>query len=479
MKKIRFFSFVLLLCLIFSAAAPNAAAVEDPSVVANAVVLADLSTGEIIYAKNSTQTVAPASLTKIMTILLAVESMERGEHSMDEMVTAYDDCRIGMDESSSTSNIYPGETLSFGDLIYCAMLDSANEACNIIARYLDGSIEAFVQRMNRRAAELGMTGTSFVNPNGLTADGHYTTAYDFFLLTQEVVRHPQFMEICNTKTYTTAASNVNAPRQLNNSNALICTGSIYGSGYYYEYASGIKTGYTSAAGSCLISTAEKSGIRVAAIVMGSTCPLNDSSRTDFGNFVDSLTLYHWVFDNFSYRTVVTSADLAAKVEISLSNSGELTILRPQRDVTLLLPNDVSVENVTTAVTTYEDLLVAPINAGTVLGREDIYINGEYAATVNLVNALDVQMSKSEYMKQRLQATFSGTWVKVVIVVLVLLALAYLMLVLRYRALRKKHLRAKQLAAKRRREAWEAQYARHESERVDPTQRFQSYPGNEK
>ena len=221
MKKIKFIPLMLLICLLLSAAAPSAAALEEPSLVAKQVVLVDLDTGRLLYSKNAEAQVSPASLTKIMTGLLAVEAVERGEHTWEEMVTAGADCRQGMDESSSTAGIMPGETLSYKDLVYCAMLPSANEACNILGTCISGSISAFVDLMNQRAAELGCVNTHFKNPNGLTADGHYSTAYDMYLMTKEAISHPDFMEICNTISYTVPATNMSGERKLANSNALM------------------------------------------------------------------------------------------------------------------------------------------------------------------------------------------------------------------------------------------------------------------
>lgn len=125
-----------------------------------------------------------------------------------------------MDETSSTANIQPGEQMRYIDLLYCAMLASANEACNIIAACVDGSVSAFVEHMNQRAAELGCVNTHFANTNGLTDAQHYTTAYDLYLLTREAVKHQTFMDICNTKTYQVPATNSSAERNLANSNAL-------------------------------------------------------------------------------------------------------------------------------------------------------------------------------------------------------------------------------------------------------------------
>ena len=271
MKKIRVTALILIICTVMCVFAPAASALDAPDVVAHSVVIADMRSDHIIYSKNMYEKVAPASLTKIMSILIAIEAVEAGECSLSDVITAQDDCRIGMESDSSTSDIYPGEQMKLEDLMYCAMLQSANEACNIIGTFLSGSISAFVQRMNDRAAALGCQNTHFANTNGLTDPDHYSTAYDFSLITREAIGHEFFMTICNTISYTVPPTNKTAePRVLDSTNALICSDSMYGSGYLYEGAAGVKTGYTRAAGYCLISTATRQDVGLLCIVMGST-----------------------------------------------------------------------------------------------------------------------------------------------------------------------------------------------------------------
>ena len=151
MKKFKIFPLIILISLVLGCAAPAGWALDDPVLAAEAVILADLDTGEILYSKNMDQSRSPASLTKIMTVMLAFEAVENGQCTMDDIVTAGADCRTGMGEDSSTAGIQPGEQMSFRDLIYCALIQSANESCNIIATYLSGSIGAFVEQMNAKA----------------------------------------------------------------------------------------------------------------------------------------------------------------------------------------------------------------------------------------------------------------------------------------------------------------------------------------
>ena len=232
MKKTRLFPLMLLLCLVLSALNPGAWALDDPTVPAQAVLLADLDSGEILYEKNIHEQRSPASLTKIMTGLLAVEALDNGQCSMTDMVTAGQDCLTGLAEDSSTAGIVPGETMSFKDLFYCAMLHSANEACNVIGTYLSGSISAFVDRMNERAAQLGCVDTHFLDTNGLSNDGHYTTARDLYLITREALKHPDFMTACNTIYYDTEATNLSEPRHMYTPTPLLLPAAITATAIY-------------------------------------------------------------------------------------------------------------------------------------------------------------------------------------------------------------------------------------------------------
>ena len=450
MKKNKILPFLISICLLFSLFAPAASALDDPPLhSAKAVVLADMDSGRLLFEMNKDEQRSPASLTKIMTVLLAVEALERGEVSLDEMVTAQADCLAGLNTDSSTSGIQPGEIISYQDLLYCAMVHSANEACNILAHRVSGSVPAFVELMNRRAAELGCTNTHFSDPNGLSNENHYTTAYEMYLITREALEHPLFAEICNTRGYDMAATNLSQARSFANSNALITADSEYGSSYVYPAAAGVKTGFTQLAGYCLVSTAEKDGVRLLAVVMGCDGWLN-AGIDEYENFTDSIRLYNWAFENFSYRQAVSSLSTVTRVEVENAvETDAYASLRPQNDVTLLLPKDLNLGAVELSPTIYTEKLVAPIEAGTVLGRAEILIDGRSYGSVDLVNALKVELSRREFVTQRVHQTFSSPWIIVLIVVLAILAIGYLTLVLRYRAQRRKYLRRKRELASRR------------------------------
>ena len=448
MKKNKIFPLLVALVLLFASLTPAAAADAAPALDGQAALVVDLDSGNILYELNRDQVRAPASLTKVMTTLLALEALEAGRVGLNDRVTAQNDCRQGMDESSSTAGITPGIVVSFRELLYVTMVGSANEACNVIGSYLAGSVDKFVEQMNERAAQLGCTQTHFVNTNGLPAEGHVSTAWDLYLITREAMQHPLFMELANTVSYEPESIDVNGGAVMYNSNALLTPYGHYGAGYEYPYASGIKTGFTQAAGYCLISTAEKEGVRALVIVMGCRGLLN-AQINEYRNFSDTIHLYEWVFSNFSYQNVLAASETVTKVPVEFAQDNGQVILHAIRDVSLLLPNDVDLTDRQTVVTLYEQKLRAPIEKDTVLGEARIYVGGKDYGIVKLVNAVPVELARGQYMLQQLRAVFSKGWVIALLAVLLALFLAYLVLVTRYRRLRRKHLQARRRAERRR------------------------------
>ena len=474
MKKIRLIPMILAFCLLLVCLAPGAYALEEPALGAQAAVLINLDNGEILYGKNIDAQRSPASLTKVMTALLAFEAVARGELSLDDVITAGIDCQTGLDSDSSNVSIVSGEQMTLRDLLYCALVASANEACNVIATAVSGSISAFVDSMNVRAAELGCRGTHFSDPNGLSNENHYSTAYDLSLITRAALAFDEFRTMVSTVSYHIDATNANAERNLVNSNAQLSEYGFYGPGYVYEGASGVKTGYTRLAGYCLISTAERSGVRVLAVVLGSSGPNLEATAT-VGNFADTRTLYDWLFNNFAYQPVLSAADPIERVNIDKAEGDGVAILRAAEDVRLLLPNDVDPSSYELRVSLYEDRLTAPVSAGTALGEAVIVLGGKEYGPISLVTNADIEVAKLQFLKDGVRALFAKGWVKALIIALIVFFVLYLALVLRYRRLRRKHLRQRREAEKRRR-ALEEQRMAQQRERAaqpprEPTQRF--------
>lgn len=472
MKKFRIFPLILLLCLLLTLAAPTAYALEAPSLNGKAAVIVDLASGRLLYGLNEHEERAPASLTKVMTVLLTLEALDAGRISLEDMVIAQDDCRQGMEDDSSTSGITPGVEISVKDLLYCALLQSANEACNILGRYLAGSISGFVDQMNQKAAALGCANTHFVNTNGLPAEGHYSSAYDQYLIFAAAMQYPLFMEISNTTSYQADCAAVNFGEPIGNSNALINITSIYSNGgrYLYEGASGGKTGYTRAAGYCLVSTATRGGVSLLAVAMGCDGALN-ANIEDYYNFIDSRTLYDWAFDNFSYRNLLSANEVITRMDVDLADGDAVAMIRPADSISALLPNDIADEDVQREVTLYSDQLTAPLSAGTVLGEIRVSVNGTVYGTTKLINSSAIELSRSSYLRQRVGEILSKGWVIALIVILLVFMVIYLALVMRYRRLRKKHLRERRRAEQRRREEEKLRRQRVDYDLTSPADRY--------
>ena len=444
MKKFKFISFILIFFILTAnLVSPSAYALSDPGPQSKAVVLLDAATGNVLYTKAENEKLYPASTTKIMTVLLAVEAIEAGKVNLTDSVTASGNITAGLSDDGSTAGIVPGETMTLENLLYCAMLSSANEACNIIAEYIGGDIGSFVKMMNARAQELGCTGTNFANTHGYPDYNHYTTSSDLAKIAYEAYSHPLFMQICNTAKKTIPATNSSPERSLNNTNGLINSDSETYPGYFYEYAAGMKTGHTQDAGYCLVSTASKNGVTLLCVVLGGQA-VGKVDNTEYTNFSDSIKLYDWAFENYSYRDILETTDLVKDIPVKMGREADYVTVHPQNAVRALMPNDEDISSFEQKVTIYSeqngDELVAPIEAGTVLGEITVERDGTVYGKSQLVACASVDLSYSQHIKSQIAKTLK----KPVVIIFLLLVLAfvgfYIYLVVHYRTEKKRRTR---------------------------------------
>lgn len=237
---------------------PKISAAENISLSAKAAVLIEADTGTIILAKNENSKLPMASTTKIMTTLLTLESGD-----LDKTYQIPDEAL--MTEGSSMGLCF-GESVTKKELCYGMMLPSGNDAANTAALLIGGSFEAFAKQMNRRAASIGMKNTNFVTPSGLHDDKHYSTAYDMAILTREALKNELFSEICRTKSIKLSSDGFESDKYLSNTNRLLTK---------YPYCIGVKTGFTDEAGRCLVSAAEKGGVKLIAVTLNAADDWND------------------------------------------------------------------------------------------------------------------------------------------------------------------------------------------------------------
>ena len=438
MKKYRFLSLLLLIPMMASLLVLPAAALNEPDPFCTNAILIDANYDEVLYEKKAHEKAYPASITKVMTALLVLEAIEAGDLSVGTMVTAGDTLRQGLVGGGSTANIKVGETLSVEELLYCLLLPSANEAANVLAVAVDGSIEAFVDHMNRRAGELGCSGTHFANPHGLHNDEHYTTAYDISRFMLAALEHDLFRTIISTSSsHVTPATNLSGAREMYNTNALVS--SMYYRGYVYDKCIGGKTGTTDEAGRCLVSAAEDGDTLLISVILGSgPIPVEGYSDLRQGQFTESTKLLKWGFANFERVTITQGSEPVAKIAVTLSRQADEVMVKPQGSVTRTLPKDLDLDQIQTEITLFSNEIEAPVQEGQILGTMKLSYEGEVYGVLDLVAVTSVERSELLYKKQQVIQFFQRSEVRIALVVLVLVVVLILLKLFVFRKRRRYH-----------------------------------------
>ena len=303
MKKRICFIFII----IFLICCPSVLAVSTDNLNINspACILVEESTGKILYEKNSKEKMFPASTTKVLTALLVLEN-----GNLSDNVVVSKEAVSSLSGGYITPYISIGEELSVEQLLNVLLVPSGNVAGNVLAEYISGSISDFVILMNSRAEELGCVNSHFTNPYGLHDENHYSCAYDLYLMTKEAMKYDEFRSIVSKTSYTLAPSNKYSKndRILYSTNDLIKPNSTY----FYEYAVGIKTGYTSQAKDCLISAANHGNMTLYCVVLGAD---KSSSGTAY-RYTDAKKLFDFGFNNYLFRTIRSKDSVVKTVEVS-------------------------------------------------------------------------------------------------------------------------------------------------------------------
>lgn len=426
MKRIRILS-LLLACVISLAC--FAGAIEAMDVNSKASILIDASDGHEMYSENADTKQYPASLTKLMTALLVVENIS----DLNETVTANESAYEGLSAAGSTVGIKAGEQMSVDNLLVCLLVASANEAANILAERVSGSVSAFVELMNSRAAELGLSGTHFVNTNGLHDEEHYTTARDVAKVALEVRKHPRLREICAMEKATIPATNIGEERFFYTTNSLI---SQYKElGYKYSRANGLKTGSTTPAGLCLAASAEYNGVELISVVLGA----ERDAEGRKGNFVESKRLLVWGFENFKRATLLSSSRPVCEVKVESAKHRDYVVAHTPQDYSVLMPVDFEEESVE-LVPTADETLEAPINRGDEIGSVLVRYDGRDYITLPLIAADDVERSLIAYAINHLKKLLDSPITTIVIIAIVIVIICYIIYVIQYNKRKRRHRR---------------------------------------
>ena len=381
---------------------------DAPETLSPSVILMEESTGTILYEKNSDEAHYPASITKIMTTLLALEN-----GNLSDMVTFSDDA-INNTEGSGIARDY-GEQMTLEQCLYGVMLESANECAYAVAEHVGGTVENFVDMMNAKAKELGCTNTHFANPHGLQDENHYTTAHDMALIAQAAYQNETFRIIIGMKMYTIPPTNKHAEETvLRNHHDMLCTYHNANRKYLYPYCVGGKTGYTATANSTLVTYAEKDGMTLICVVMNTQSP---------NQFIDTVNLFDYAFDNFQVLNVAEN-DTNYSAETTVDN-GNLDNIAPfvelDKDAVIVLPKTAEFSDTSSSVE-YNDSdpeiagSITYTYAGRNVGKADIKTTGVVVEGY----AFDNESTEEEE-----QEAVSTVQVKPIVVVLLIVAVILL------------------------------------------------------
>ena len=351
---------------------------------AKSAILIEASTGEIIFEKNSHERLVPASMTKMMSMLLIIESIEKGIISWDEMVTVSENASS---MGGSQILLETNEKMSVSDLFKGIAVASGNDAVVAMAEKIAGTEDAFVNMMNNRAKELGLKDTNFKNPHGLDTANHYSSAYDMAMIAKELVKHEEVFKY--TSIYEDyLRQNTDKEIWLVNTNKLV---------RFYDGVDGLKTGYTAGAGYCLTATAKKNGMRIIAVAMGE--PDSKTRNAEITSMLD------YAFAQYEIETVLSTDSVLGKRKVEKGKDEYVTIV-PTKNINLLYKKTDDRKNVTYDVKI--DSLKAPIKKGDIVGKVEIKDGNNILNTIDVTVNNDVKKANVfELYLRNLKNIFNG------------------------------------------------------------------------
>lgn len=426
MKKlsVKLLSALMALIVILSVSTVCAGAISfsnDVDIKSQSVLVVSMDSGQTVFEKDPDSKRYPASTTKIMTYIVAVENIPDLENTRVEVKQSIIDELNNTGSSMANLGDHVGDKVKVIDLLYSMMVPSGNDAALTLADYVGGGdVSKFVQMMNDKAAELGCENTHFENPDGLHNENHYTTARDLYRITKYALTLPYFEKISNTTDYTCEGDD----EPLVTTNYLI--DQYRGGEYYYTYAKGIKTGTTDEAGRCLVTTATADGYSYMAILLGA--PYKEGEMEEYYTFTDAADIFRWALVDLEMQTVKSSQTPVCEQKVKLAWGKVSVTLVPEKDLNAIVPKDTQITNIVVETDTPEEVN-APLYTDKPVGTATVYYVEEgkekqLLATVNLVPSEQVEKSGILEVLDVIGTIFKSYWFLVVIGLIVLLLLIY-------------------------------------------------------
>lgn len=417
-KRFLIFSIIFILCLnCFSVLVFASEKESAPKITAQNAIMINTNTGATVFEKEPNEQIYPASLTKMVTLLVAYDLITNYSENVTVSKICYDDLVVG----SSNINLKDEEILTIDDMMYAVAISSANEAANMLAIHLCGDTTTFVDKMNTKVKELGANNTHFVNVHGLHDPDHYTTAYDMSLIAKAAFSNEKILEYLSTSVHVIAPTNkTSSKRTLVTTNNLI----YKNSGNYYKNCKGGKTGTTTAAGYNLVSLAQKGDMEFILVAMNVEKKKNGTNTV----FSDSKSMYNWAFDNYKNSKILSDNEIIQEVSVKLSAKGDHLILLPEKNIYSVVPIDLDITTLERTIVTQEEIF-APIKQGDTLGTITLQKDGVIYATTNLVAGNDVERSTVLYYLYLIEMFFKNIWVQIICIVLAVLVVIYVIIMI--------------------------------------------------
>ncbi len=371
-------------------------------------LLMESETGTVLYEKNAYEKKYPASTTKMITAILTLENCD-----LNDTAIVSKEALLSVPSDYTNANLQVGEELTIRDLLYAFLIPSANDCGFVLAEHIAGSIENFAEMMNLKATEIGCKNTHFTNPSGIQDENHYSTAYDLALIGRYAMQNDVFREIVSTSSYNLPATNKydSTDRRFVNTNFLIRESQ---KNYYYEYATGIKTGFTDDAGDCIVASAKKDGVEYIAVVLQSGY---DTTTWLKEKFIDCVTLFDYAFENYTTKSLNMQGEVFDKVKVSgaTKDTKYLDIVY-EDNIDAFISNE-QLDNNFSSNIVVNDKLKAPISKGDVVGSVSYTIN-DITYSSNLIAGNDV-------IKSNLIPNILKTVLAIFILFLILMIVRYI------------------------------------------------------
>lgn len=369
---VQFFIIILLFIFFGTSFANN----DNLDIYSPSCILIDSISGKILYEKNAYNKMYPASTTKIMTAILVLENC-----NLDEIVTVSDNAvsLTSVPESYTRANLKSGEKISVENLLNVLLIPSANDAAIVLAEHVSGTVDEFSKLMNLKAKEIGCTNTNFVNPNGVHNENQFTTAYDMALIGKYAMKNETFRKIVSKTSCTLPITNMydKDDRKFDNTNELLNSDD-----YYYQYTTGIKTGYTDSAKNCIVASCKRDNYEFIVVILGA----NKMSEKQNDRAHDCITLFNYALENYNEKIVSTPETIIKQIEIESSNNTKRTLdIMVEKEIKVTTVQDIST---IVPEITINDNLQAPILKGSVVGKI-CYTIDNVTYTSNLISGNNI------------------------------------------------------------------------------------------